>query len=283
MTSRLAMRSSSLPMAALLLIVLQVATHQGHAFQPVPRGPRSTSRPSFPTTSTMHLRQRMSNSNFKSLLSATKIEKTEEEWKQQLSPEAYYVLREAGTERPNSSELNRVKDEGTFTCRGCGAPLFRTSSKFDSGTGWPSFYQPLPQATNLKMDFSLLLPRTEVTCATCDGHLGHVFEDGPEPTGQRYCMNGISMEFASDEANPALATQVRELQQSTPYKPSAGSQIPSILFNGGIGILFFTSFVNRIGDMEVMGLTPGWFDFLPTIPAVFYGVLAARGIMRLIQ
>lgn len=106
-----------------------------------------------------------------------RVTKTEEEWKQELSPEAYYVLREEGTERPNSSELNFVKDSGTFVCAGCGNPLFTTSTKYESGTGWPSFYAPIDRAAvNLKLDLKLGLPRTEVLCAACDGHLGHVFE-----------------------------------------------------------------------------------------------------------
>ena len=212
-----------------------------------------------------------------------KVEKTDEEWKQELPPDAYYVLREAGTEPPGSSKLNYVKEPGTFVCRGCGAPLFTTSTKFDSGTGWPSFYQPIERsAVNLKLDFKLLLPRTEVCCASCDGHLGHVFEDGPEPTGQRYCMNGVSLDFRPDDANRELAAAVAEREAASPFKPAIGSQIPGILFNGAIGIVFFVSFVSRIGDIEAMGGTPKWFDFFPVIPAVFYGVLAAQGISRLL-
>ena len=211
-----------------------------------------------------------------------KVKKTEAEWKQELSPEAYYVLREEGTERPFSSELNNVKEPGTFVCRGCGAPLFTTSTKYDSGTGWPSFYQPVDRAAvDLKVDYKLLLPRTEVRCASCDGHLGHVFEDGPQPTGQRYCMNGVSMEFKADQENEELAAAVAE-RQSTPFKPTAGSQVPGIVINGAIGVLFFASFVTRIGDIEAMGATPGVFDFFPVIPAVFYGVMAAQGIQRLL-
>lgn len=211
-----------------------------------------------------------------------RVDKTEEEWKQELPPEAFYVLREEGTERPFSSELNDVKEPGTFVCRGCGAPLFTTSTKFDSGTGWPSFYQPVDRAAvDLKVDFKLLLPRTEVTCASCDGHLGHVFEDGPDPTGQRYCMNGVSFEFKADKEYQDLAASVAE-RQTKPFKPTAGSQVPGIAFNGAIGVLFFASFVSRIGDVEATGASLGPFDFFPVIPAVVYGVMAARGIQRLL-
>jgi peptide-methionine (R)-S-oxide reductase len=217
-------------------------------------------------------------------LSATveKVKKTNEQWLQELSPQAYYVLREAGTEAPGSSELNEVEEPGTFVCRGCGAPLFTTNAKFNSGTGWPSFYQPVDRsAVNLSVDFKLLIPRTEVSCASCDGHLGHVFEDGPEPTGQRYCMNGIAMDFRSDLDNLDLAAAVLE-RQSSPFIPSVGSQVPGILFNGALGVLFFASFVTRMGDIQSGGGIPGVFDFFPIIPALFYGVLAVKGVARLL-
>ncbi|CAB9519993.1 Peptide methionine sulfoxide reductase MsrB [Seminavis robusta] len=211
-----------------------------------------------------------------------KVEKTEEEWRQELSPQAYYVLREAGTEAPRSSELNDVKEPGTFVCKGCGAPLFTTAAKFESGSGWPSFYQPVDKsAVDLSVDYKLIMPRTEVCCGSCGGHLGHVFDDGPQPTGQRYCMNGIAMDFKADETNPDLAAAVVE-RQSSPFKPTAESQLPGILFNGAIGVLFFGSFVTRIGDIESLGGTPVPFDFFPVIPAVFYGVMAAQGISRLL-
>ena len=212
-----------------------------------------------------------------------KVSKSEEEWKQELPPEAYYVLRQAGTERPNSSELNDIKQPGTFICRGCGAPLFTTATKFDSGTGWPSFYQPIDRSSvDLKLDYKLLLPRTEVCCAKCDGHLGHVFEDGPEPTGQRYCMNGIAMEFKSDLENPDLAAAVIERENSTPFKPTVGSQLPGILLNGAIGAAFFASFVSRLEDIDTVGASSSLFDYVAIIPAVFYGVLAVRGVSRLV-
>ena len=217
------------------------------------------------------------------LASIEKVEKSDDEWKQELPADAYYILREAGTEAPGSSLLNDVKDAGTFICRGCGAPLFSTSTKFDSGTGWPSFYQPIDRsAVDLKLDYKLLLPRTEVCCSTCQGHLGHVFEDGPDPTGQRYCLNGGALNFRSDEDFPELASTVAERGAASPFKPSVGSQVPTILFNGAIGVVFFASFVSRIGDIEAMGAAPNLFDLFPVIPAVFYGVQAVRGVSRLI-
>ncbi len=117
------------------------------------------------------------------------------QWRQRLSPAAYSVLRGHDTERPGSSPLDREKRRGTFHCAGCNHPLFASSTKFDSGTGWPSFWQPLPRAIGTKIDRSLLSTRTEVHCANCGGHLGHVFDDGPKPTGKRYCMNGVAMAF----------------------------------------------------------------------------------------
>jgi len=121
--------------------------------------------------------------------------KTDEDWRQALSPEQYQVLRKHGTERPGSSSLNHEKREGTFKCAGCGQPLFASDTKFDSGTGWPSFYEPLDDAVATETDRSLFMNRTEVHCAKCGGHLGHVFPDGPRPTGLRYCMNGVALDF----------------------------------------------------------------------------------------
>ena len=123
-------------------------------------------------------------------------EKTEQEWRQALTPEAFSVLREHGTEARGSSPLNREKRDGTFKCAGCGAPLFESDAKFESGTGWPSFFAPLDQqAVATTEDQSYGMTRTEVHCANCGGHLGHVFPDGPTPTGLRYCMNGVAMTF----------------------------------------------------------------------------------------
>ena len=123
------------------------------------------------------------------------VMKTDEEWKRQLTPEQYAVLRGHGTEFPGSCALLSEHRVGTFACAGCAQPLFVADRKFESGTGWPSFYQPLPNAVETKTDRSLFMTRTEVHCARCLGHLGHVFDDGPPPTGLRYCMNGVAMKF----------------------------------------------------------------------------------------
>lgn len=117
------------------------------------------------------------------------------EWRKRLSPQAYRVLRQAGTEYPGSSPLNREHRAGTFSCAGCDLPLFSSTTKFESGTGWPSFYAPLPRAVITHTDTSLGMSRVEVLCRRCGGHLGHVFDDGPRPTGKRYCMNGVAMTF----------------------------------------------------------------------------------------
>jgi peptide-methionine (R)-S-oxide reductase len=127
------------------------------------------------------------------------IQKTEQEWKEILTPEQFRVLRKHGTERAGTSSLDKNYQEGTYLCAGCGQPLFTSDTKFNSGTGWPSFYQPLESATDTTVDRSLFMTRTEVHCSRCGGHLGHVFGDGPKPTGQRYCMNGVSLEFVPEK------------------------------------------------------------------------------------
>lgn len=129
-----------------------------------------------------------------------KIEKTDAEWKKILTPEQYRVLREEGTERPWTSPLNDEKRNGTYLCAGCELPLFTSDMKFDSGTGWPSFYTSLEGAIETEWDFKLILPRTEYHCARCGGHHGHVFKDGPPPTGLRYCNNGVALKFVPKEA-----------------------------------------------------------------------------------
>lgn len=123
------------------------------------------------------------------------------EWQKRLSPEQFYVLRKHGTERAGTSPLNKEKRKGTFACAGCDLPLFSSDTKFESGTGWPSFWQPLPNAVGETSDRSFFMTRTEVHCSRCEGHLGHVFNDGPKPTGLRYCMNGVAMTFESAAAS----------------------------------------------------------------------------------
>lgn len=122
------------------------------------------------------------------------------DWRQRLTANQYMILRQHGTERAGSSPLNKEKRKGTFACAGCDLPLFSSDTKFESGTGWPSFYQPLSNAVETKTDRSFFMTRTEVHCARCLGHLGHVFDDGPPPTGLRYCMNGVALKFAPEAA-----------------------------------------------------------------------------------
>ena len=127
------------------------------------------------------------------------INLSDAEWRRRLSPQAYQVLRHADTEYPGSSPLNREHRKGTFACAGCDLPLYSATTKFDSGTGWPSFWDHLPNAVVLSTDYEVGYPRTEVRCRRCAGHLGHVFDDGPRPTGKRYCMNGVAMKFLPEK------------------------------------------------------------------------------------
>ncbi len=127
------------------------------------------------------------------------VERTPEEWRKSLSAEQFHVLREHGTERAGTSPLNGEKRSGTFSCAGCGQALFSSDTKFESGTGWPSFWSPLEGGTGTSIDRSLFMTRTEVHCTRCGGHLGHVFPDGPPPTGLRYCMNGVALDFTADQ------------------------------------------------------------------------------------
>jgi peptide-methionine (R)-S-oxide reductase len=139
------------------------------------------------------------------------VKLSDAEWRQRLSPAQYRVLREHGTERAGTSPLDKTYDPGVYLCAGCGQPLFEASTKFNSRTGWPSFYAPLENAVETQSDRSLFMARTEVHCRRCGGHLGHVFDDGPQPTGLRYCMNGVSLDFhAGDTAPPPPVTPEQE-------------------------------------------------------------------------
>ena len=136
-----------------------------------------------------------------------KLRKSKAEWAALLSPQAFHVLFEEGTEYPGSSPLNKEQRDGTFICAACFQPLFDSATKYDSGTGWPSFWQALPGALGTRTDYKLLLPRTEYHCSRCGGHHGHVFDDGPRPTGRRYCNNGIALQFVPrGDRLPALRT-----------------------------------------------------------------------------
>lgn len=133
--------------------------------------------------------------------SSDKLELSKDEWRERLNePVAYDVLRRDGTERPFTSPLNDEKRDGVFVCAGCELPVFTSPMKFDSGTGWPSFFTAIPEAFETKRDFKMILPRTEYHCSRCGGHHGHIFKDGPDPTGQRWCNNGVSLKFIAADA-----------------------------------------------------------------------------------
>jgi peptide-methionine (R)-S-oxide reductase len=126
-----------------------------------------------------------------------KVKLSEDEWRKRLTPEQFAVLRQEATERPGSSPFNAEKRKGTYVCAGCDLPLFTSDTKYESGTGWPSFFSFIPGNLGTKTDFKILYPRTEYHCARCEGHQGHVFDDGPKPTGKRYCNNGVALKFVA--------------------------------------------------------------------------------------
>ena len=183
-------------------------------------------------------------------LLATKVEKTDAEWKEILRPEQFNVLRKEGTERPFTSPLNDVKEDGTFRCAGCASPLFTTATKFESGSGWPSFYDPIDaEAVDLTVDYKLVMPRTEVTCKSCGGHLGHVFDDGPKPTGKRYCLNGVAMNFILDTEDPALANSVMERNTGGErINMPLMSVLPGVALDAAVAVLFISSFISKNGS-----------------------------------
>ena len=134
--------------------------------------------------------------------STAQLVRSDDEWRRILTAEQYDILRKEGTERPGSSPLNHEKRAGTYVCAGCGQPLFRSDTKYDSGTGWPSFFDAIDGALGTKTDYKLIWPRTEYHCSHCGGHQGHIFEDGPEPTGLRYCNNGLALKFVPTGETP---------------------------------------------------------------------------------
>ena len=218
------------------------------------------------------------------------VEKSDAEWRAVLSEEAYKVLREEGTEPPRSSPLNDVKAAGTWLCAGCQAPLYVTETKFESGSGWPSFFAPIDErAVELATDFKMLVPRTEVRCRACGGHLGHVFDDGPKPTGQRFCMNGVAMDFRADADDEDLAQAVaarRRAAASTAMKPPLGTVLPQLAINAGVSLAFLASFVSRGAGIVAAGsdsLVPTLVGLFPLVMSAIYASLTFRDVQRLLS
>jgi peptide-methionine (R)-S-oxide reductase len=220
-----------------------------------------------------------------------KVEKTTEEWRDLLSPEAYRVLREEGTEPPNTSPLNDVKEDGVFRCAGCRSPLFVAAAKYDSGTGWPSFYAPIDgDAVELAVDYKLIAPRTEVHCRACGGHLGHVFDDGPRPTGKRYCMNGVAMEFVPIGNDLELTKDVMgrveaaEGDAAKQVQEPVMAVLPGAAFDGVVAALFISSFVRQSSDGQLLGLAGGIggiFQFVPLLIGAYYAASALQKLVSL--
>jgi len=222
------------------------------------------------------------------LRSTAKVEKSEEEWRQILSPEAYHVLREDGTEPPNSSTLNSVKEDGTFLCKGCKSPLFASATKFESGTGWPSFYSPIDgDAVELEVDFKLVLPRTEVRCKSCNGHLGHVFDDGPRPTGKRYCLNGIALGFSPSDKDPELSKTVMDRVEAAENNISKQVQVPAmaalsgIVMDGIFAALFIGSFIKNHEDGQF--ILTGIGDYLQLVPIFIGAYYLLSGLQKIVN
>jgi len=164
---------------------------------------------------------------------------TDEEWRRVLEPMQYAVLREEATEPKWSSELNDVKEPGVFLCAGCAQPLFTTAAKFESGSGWPSFWAPAaPSSVITRVDFKALLPRTEVVCEVCGGHLGHVFDDGPPPTGQRFCMNGVALRHVTATEDPSLSEEAAATfaRSAALRRPTLKSVAPDLIMSGSLFI-----------------------------------------------
>lgn len=211
-----------------------------------------------------------------------RVELSDAEWRERLRPEVYRILREEGTERPWSSPLNEVKERGVWRCAGCGAPLFRTEEKFESNSGWPSFWAPTAEgAVQRKIDFSLLVPRTEARCGTCGGHLGHVFSDGPRPTGQRYCINGLALDFVSAKVDPPLTARADESFASATSlrSPPLGSVLPELALGGALVTGELAGFAIRLGPAAKAPWAIAALGWLPPSGPAGVVLLALGGVV----